>query len=151
MRGNIGRASEKSAVSAKYSTLFDYNLKDELLDTISKKTIRSLSLKLASAIHRCSASKNKMHVKHYQEKALEVCEAWKKNKFEFIWWASQNGFSEKNKYLDRIDNSKGYCPENCRFVDSFLNSQNREIVKIRNRKIMNGDNNKGSIFKIESL
>ena len=44
---------------------------------------------------------------------------------EFKDWALNNGY-EYGLQIDRIDNSRGYFPENCRFVTPKQNSRNRK-------------------------
>ena len=41
----------------------------------------------------------------------------------------ENGYND-TLTLDRIDNSKGYCPDNCRFVTYAQNNQNRRDNKL---------------------
>ena len=41
-------------------------------------------------------------------------------------WALGSGY-EENLTLDRIDNSKPYNPENCRWVDYYIQEQNKGI------------------------
>lgn len=55
---------------------------------------------------------------------ITVCEEWKNDVNVFWDWAMNNGYSE-NLTLDRIDNDKGYSPENCRWVDMKTQASNR--------------------------
>lgn len=62
--------------------------------------------------------------KYYSNRGIGICEEWKTSFIEFYNWAIINGYKE-NLQIDRIDNNKGYCPENCRFVTAKENSRNR--------------------------
>jgi hypothetical protein len=61
----------------------------------------------------------------YFYKGIKVCDEWKESISKFCEWAKNNGY-EKGLQLDRIDNSKGYSPFNCRFVTSKINNNNRD-------------------------
>ena len=52
-----------------------------------------------------------------------VCEEWRDDAHKFIEWAYSNGY-KKGLTLDRIENSKGYSPDNCRWVDRFVQQNN---------------------------
>ncbi len=61
----------------------------------------------------------------YFEKGIKVCDEWK-NDFElFKKWSLSNGY-EKGLQIDRRDNSKGYSPENCRWVTPEINVNNKD-------------------------
>lgn len=60
----------------------------------------------------------------YGGRGITICEDWKDNFSLFYEWAVNNGYDE-NLTIDRIDNNKGYFPENCRWTDMKTQSRNR--------------------------
>ena len=61
----------------------------------------------------------------------EVCDEWLRDYSLFEFWALENGY-RKGLTLDRIDNDKGYFPENCRWVTNE-DQQNNTRANIRIR------------------
>lgn len=59
----------------------------------------------------------------YKVRKIKVCSLWKSAK-AFIDWAVANGYQE-GLQLDRIDNDRGYSPENCKWVTPKENANNR--------------------------
>ena len=51
----------------------------------------------------------------YGGRGIKMCEAWRISYRTFADWALSNGYAD-NLSLDRIDNDRGYCPENCRWT-----------------------------------
>lgn len=64
--------------------------------------------------------------KNYGGRGIKVCEEWKHMQgfINFYNWAINNGYKE-TLTLDRIDNNKGYCPSNCRWITPKEQSNNR--------------------------
>lgn len=67
--------------------------------------------------------------KRYGAKGITVCDEWIHDFTAFAKWAMANGFVENAKSktctLDRIDFTKGYSPDNCRFISNAEQSNNR--------------------------
>ena len=80
-------------------------------------------------------NKNNISYKNYGARGLTICKEWLgENGFQnFLNWALSNGYSQELQ-IDRIDNDKGYNPDNCRWVDRKINMQNR-----RNSITINGE------------
>lgn len=64
-------------------------------------------------MRRCY-NKNSVMYRDYGAKGITVCDEWHDKK-AFVNWAFQNGYSKEMR-LKRIDTTKGYSPENCKFV-----------------------------------
>lgn len=72
---------------------------------------------------RCN-NPNRGKYKDYGARGISVCEEWQNSASSFCEWALSNGYSE-GLQIDRIDNDKGYSPDNCRWVTPKQNSRNR--------------------------
>ena len=64
------------------------------------------------------------NLRNYRDRGITVCELWQKSPLDFGDWLFAHGW-HKGLQLDRIDNDKGYYPENCRVVTPKENANNR--------------------------
>lgn len=98
---------------------------------------------------RCYNENNTFY-SYYGGRGITVCEEWKNNFEAFYNWAMSNGYKE-NLEIDKIDNDKGYSPENCRWID-----RTSQMNNIRNNKKLVFNGNEATIkdlarkYKIDS-
>lgn len=81
---------------------------------------------------RCYYPKHNCYA-DYGGRGISVCAEWKDDFAEFQAWALANGYKEAPKgecTLDRIDNSKGYSPENCRWTSMVIQDNNKRNNKM---------------------
>lgn len=74
-------------------------------------------------IDRTTNTKNKAY-KQYGARGITVCEEWK-DYLKFKEWAIKNGYSEELT-LERIDNNRGYGPDNCKWADWDTQNNNKQ-------------------------
>lgn len=97
-------------------------------DTARGKTQRLYRI-WSGMISRCT-NENVDSYKYYGAKGISVCEEWK-DYVKFKQWAESNGYND-NLTIDRINNDKEYCPENCRWItikEQERNRSNNHIVE----------------------
>ena len=75
--------------------------------------------------YRCSNPKSKDY-KDYGARGITVCKEWQ-DVTNFVAWCESTHPNINNYSLDRIDNDKGYSPENCRWVDKSTQGINQRI------------------------
>lgn len=84
---------------------------------------------------RCYTKSNTGYPR-YGAKGITVCDEWRDNPQVFIEWAMNNGY-QKGLSIDRIDGTKGYYPDNCRFVtqkEQMRNVSNNVWVMISGKR-----------------
>ncbi len=73
--------------------------------------------------NRCS-NMNTDSYQNYGERGISVCKEWEESFDNFLTWSLANGYNN-NLSLDRIDNDKGYNPNNCRWATMKEQGNNR--------------------------
>lgn len=76
--------------------------------------------------NRCYNKNDTYKYSRYGARGIKVCNEWLEFK-PFLEWALSSGYSE-NLTLDRINNSDGYYPENCRWVSMSVQNKNRSTT-----------------------
>jgi hypothetical protein len=73
--------------------------------------------------------KNKRY-SDYGGRGITICDEWENDFMSFYNWAMSNGYEEnKGLSIDRIDNDGNYCPENCRWTTSTIQTRNQRVYK----------------------
>ena len=77
---------------------------------------------------RCERPRH-MHYANYGGRGIKVCPEWRGNFAAFREWATSHGYAD-NLSIDRIDNDRGYSPDNCRWVDTRAQGNNRRTCHL---------------------
>ena len=88
-----------------------------------------------SMVQRCH-DPNHDQYSRYGARGITVCDEWRASVEEFWRWAEP--LWSEGLTIDRINNAKGYSPENCRFVsrkEQQRNKTNNRVVKFEDRSI----------------
>lgn len=72
---------------------------------------------------RCLSPKSKDYHK-YGAKGITICQEWL-NYLVFKEWALRNGYRDELT-IDRIEGTKGYSPDNCRWVGHYVQNINKK-------------------------
>jgi hypothetical protein len=76
-------------------------------------------------INRCHSPTSPSY-EDYGGRGIKVCDRWRNSFENFL---ADMGESPEGLSLDRIDNDKGYFPENCRWADWYTQANNRRKMK----------------------
>ena len=81
---------------------------------------------------RCNNPNNRFYL-NYGGRGIKNCSEWD-DYIEFRDWGMSNGYNPNAKFgectLDRIDNNKGYYPDNCRWVGLQTQANNRRKRRV---------------------
>lgn len=56
-------------------------------------------------------------------RGITICDEWLSDTMKFVEWSKSNGYAS-GLSIDRIDNSRGYSPDNCRWTTATVQNNN---------------------------
>lgn len=77
---------------------------------------------------RCYDSNDKNY-NRYGERGIKICDEWLQNPKSFESWALAHGYDD-DLTIDRIDEDKDYCPENCEWIPNEINAKYKSTTRV---------------------
>lgn len=77
---------------------------------------------------RCYNKQNKNYAR-WGARGISICDEWEKDFVAFRTWALEHGY-KPGLSIDRIDNDKGYYPENCRWATPLEQANNTRQTRM---------------------
>lgn len=74
---------------------------------------------------RCYSKQNPRY-KYYGARGITVCDEWKDNFPAFRDWSNEHGYAD-DLTIDRVNNDGIYSPDNCRWVNQKIQSNNSRM------------------------
>ena len=95
-------------------------------DTIKISTTRQYNI-LAGMKQRCYNPSNS-HYATYGGRGIDICPEWlgKDGAYEFYDWSITHGYGD-DLSIERIDNDRGYYPDNCVWIPAHLNTSKNDM------------------------
>lgn len=96
-----------------------------------KRYIDSPLYGLFTSMHTRCHNRNNNNYQNYGGRGITVCDEWcgKDGFYNFLKWSLENGWSY-GLTLDRVDNDKGYSPDNCRWTSWEVQRINKRNIKL---------------------
>ena len=94
-------------------------------------------------------NKNREEYFRYGGRGITICNEWLNDFMGFYNWSMKNGYTD-DLTIDRIDNNKGYSPDNCRWVDRKTQCNNtRRNLKLTYKGITHSISHWSELLNID--
>ena len=120
---SLKRGATKSCGCLRQETIYSYN--HRLGNRNSERLYQ-----IWKGMKQRTTDKNATNFKNYGGRGITMCVEWLQDYEKFKQWAIDSGYQD-GLSIERIDNMRGYCPDNCKWADR--NEQNNS--KRNNRVI----------------
>lgn len=124
------RDAKKKKAKDRYAARPDVmrGTRSKLKKVLPDKMYKKLQNAWFGMMRRCYTN-DRPDYRHYREFGITICDEWLNSFDEFALWSLNNGVDYPLS-LDRIDNDKGYSPENCRWVTKIVQGNNTSVNRV---------------------